>query len=75
MRLTGNFEGHDAETVVVDLGVCASRLVPGGVVAVDDYAHPQYPGVKQGVQSFLADRPDFRVLADLNRVGALGRKL
>jgi len=67
--------GHDADTVKADLALCASRLLPGGVVAVDDYAHPQYPGVTQGVQTFLAERPELSVLADLNRMGALGRKV
>jgi hypothetical protein len=67
--------GHEAGTVATDLALCASRLLPGGVIAVDDYAHPRYPGVSEAVRVFLAGRPGLRVLADLNRMGALGRKL
>jgi hypothetical protein len=67
--------GHDRETVECDLALCAGRLIPGGVMVVDDYAHPHHPGVSDGVHAFLAANPHFRVLADLNRAGALGRKL
>lgn len=67
--------GHDADTVRSDLKTCADRLIPGGVIAVDDYAHPGWPGVTEGVRGFLTDYPAVRVLADLNRGGALGRKL
>jgi hypothetical protein len=44
-------------------------------VALDDYSHPDYLGVTEGAQLFLDERNDFDVLADLNRRGALGRKL
>jgi SAM-dependent methyltransferase len=67
--------GHDAETVRSDLETCATRLIPGGVIAVDDFAHPGWPGVTEAVRPFLSDHPAFRILADLNRTGALGRKL
>ncbi len=67
--------GHDSATVCSDLALCARALVRGGVIAVDDYGHPQYPGVHAGVAAFLAAEPTFRVMADLNRAGALGRKL
>jgi hypothetical protein len=67
--------GHDRATVLNDLHLCARCLIPGGLIAVDDYQHPHHPGVTSGVDDFLAARPSFRVLADLNRLGALGRKL
>lgn len=66
---------HDAAAVQHDLALCASALLPGGIIAVDDHAHPDHPGVSEGVAAFLAARDDFSVLADLNRGGALGRKL
>jgi hypothetical protein len=50
-------------------------LSSGGVIAVDDYGHRDWPGVIAGVDEFLRQRPHFEVLADLNRHGALGRKL
>lgn len=67
--------GHDAATVREDLALCAKYLMPGGVMAIDDYAHPQYPGVTEAVNDFLCCQASFRILADLNRSGALGRKL
>jgi SAM-dependent methyltransferase len=67
--------GHDRDTVLADLANCAARLLPGGILVVDDYAHPQHPGVTAGVDAFLATRGRWRVIADLNRGGAMGRKL
>lgn len=67
--------GHDPVTVLGDLTRCAERMLAGGIIAVDDYAHAQYPGVTEGTDAFLAARPDWRPIADLNRAGALGRKL
>lgn len=67
--------GHDRSTVRTDLGLCASVLIDGGVIAVDDYAHPEHQGVSEGVADFLRADSSFRVLADVNRAGALGRKL
>jgi len=67
--------GHDAVTVRFDLAMSAEHLKPGGVMVLDDYAHPQFPGVTEAVDEFLRVQPSFRVLADLNRLGALGRKL
>lgn len=60
---------------MADLVLCARYLVSGGVLVVDDFAHPNYPGVAQGVSRFLGERPGWSVLADVNRQGALGRKL
>jgi len=67
--------GHRMEDALYDLRLCAQHIVPGGVVAVDDYQHFRYPGVTEAVHSFLAERADFSVLADLNRRGAIGRKV
>lgn len=75
VRLAHVDGGHDEETALHDLALCAEHLLPGGVLILDDHAHPQYPGVGRAARAFLAQRPDFCVLADLNRLGALGRKL
>lgn len=58
-----------------DLRLAARHLLPFGVIVVDDFAYPSYPGVTTAVEAFLAERPDFLVVADLNRHGAGGRKL
>jgi SAM-dependent methyltransferase len=75
LRLAHVDGGHAAITARADLELCLRHLVPGGVLVVDDYAHPQYPGVTEAVQCLLRERPGLHVLADLNRHGALGRKL
>ena len=67
--------GHAAETVYSDLMLCTPHLIVGGIVAVDDYAHPALPGVALGVQRFLDETDSYETLADLNRAGAAGRIL
>ena len=46
-----------------------------GVIVVDDYHHPHWSDVTVGVDRFLSETREFDVLGDLNRHGALGRKL
>ncbi len=75
LRLAHVDGGHDAATARCDLDLCLRHLIPGGVLIVDDYAHPQHPGVSHAVHEILAARPELRILADVNRRGALGRKL
>jgi len=58
-----------------DLRLCEAHLVPFGVIAVDDYQYPRYPGVTTAVEAFLAEHPRYEIVADLNRHGAGGRKL
>jgi predicted O-methyltransferase YrrM len=69
-------DGAHAHAVCLqDLRLSARHLLPFGVIAVDDYAYPQYPGVTFAVRDFLTEHPHYEVLADLNRHGAGGRKL
>ena len=58
-----------------DLRLSAAHLLPFGIIAVDDYQYPRYPGVTTAVDTFLAEHPTCQVVADLNRHGAGGRKL
>lgn len=67
--------GHSKDIALHDLKLCAAHMLPGGVIAVDDYAHRDFPEVSEAVDEFLAERLDYRVLADLNRDGAIGRKI
>jgi|TARA_Y100000310_G_scaffold334739_2_gene415133 O-methyltransferase len=34
------------------------RLSPGAVVVIDDYHHPQLPGIAPAVERFFADKPE-----------------
>ena len=38
------------------------RLSPGGLMVVHDYASGRWPGVKQAVDTFLADKPESLIL-------------
>lgn len=67
--------GHTHDVALGDLRLVARHLVPGGAVAVDDYQHPEWPEVTTAVDAFLAEAPEFRVLADVNRWAESGRKL
>lgn len=67
--------GHSRDQALFDLEMCSGHLAPGGVIAMDDYHHPAWPGVTEATDEFLERSKDFHVLADLNRHGALGRKI
>ncbi|MDZ7291982.1 MAG: class I SAM-dependent methyltransferase [candidate division KSB1 bacterium] len=67
--------GHSREATWGDLLLCQDHILPGGVIALDDYKHKDWPGVTPAVEDFLAQFKEFSILADLNRHGAIGRKL
>jgi hypothetical protein len=67
--------GHSAEQAYFDLQLCSKHLLPNGIIVMDDYYNKQWPGITQGTDRFLNDNDAFRILADLNRHGAFGRKL
>ena len=47
--------GHSYETALSDLLLCAEHMVPGGVIAVDDYENYAWPEVTPAVAT--ADSP------------------
>jgi hypothetical protein len=67
--------GHSREEALHDLELVYRHLCPRGVIAVDDFEHPGWPEVSQGVAEFLTRHADMAVLADLNRFGEAGRKV
>jgi hypothetical protein len=67
--------GHSRAEALGDLRRIDAHLLARGVIAVDDYHHRDFPEVTPAVDQFLAERSDYRVLADLNRHGAVGRKI
>jgi hypothetical protein len=67
--------GHSEDQTYFDIELVKDRLIPGGVICVDDYGHSAWPGVKAAVDRFLRDNVSFQILFDLNRHGALGRKV
>ena len=50
--------GHSEEEVYADLELAAAISRPGGLVALDDYFNPAFPGVSEGAVRFRLQRPD-----------------
>ena len=67
--------GHSKEAALYDLRLCARHLLTHGVLVVDDYEHRGFPGVTAAVDEFVSENEQFVVVADLNRIGAIGRKI
>jgi len=44
--------GHSPEETYRDLDLCARILMPSGLVALDDYFNPAFPGVSEGAVRF-----------------------
>lgn len=53
--------GHSRSETFHDLDLAASLLVPGGLVALDDYFNPAFPGVSEGAVEFLIRQPGLLV--------------
>jgi hypothetical protein len=49
--------GHSDAEAYADLELCAAISKPGGLVAVDDYFNPAFPGVGEAAVRFHLDRP------------------
>lgn len=49
--------GHSAQETYGDLVLCHQILLPGGLVALDDYFNPVFPGVCEGAVTFLREHP------------------
>lgn len=54
LRLFSIDGGHLSHIVSHDLATAASCMVPGGIVLVDDYLNPEFPGVAEGTLAFLS---------------------
>lgn len=49
--------GHSAEETYHDVALAAGITLPGGLVAVDDYFNPAFPGVAEGAILYERDHP------------------
>lgn len=67
--------GHSENQVYADLSLCQNHLIDEGIISIDDYKNKHWPGVTIGTDKFLSENPEFFIFADLNRHGAIGRKL
>ncbi len=67
--------GHSFQECYQDLINIAPRMIPNGVVVIDDYDHPDWPEVKPATDTWLKEHLQFRILCELNRNVAKGKKL
>ena len=49
--------GHTAKETYEDLDLCSRILMPGGLLALDDYFNPAFPGVCEGAIKFWLAHP------------------
>ena len=50
--------GHSPEETYRDLDLCSRILMPGGLLALDDYFNPSFPGVCEGAVKFHLERSE-----------------
>jgi len=50
--------GHSPEETYHDLELCTQILIPGGILALDDYFNPSFPGVCEGAVKFKLEHGD-----------------
>lgn len=51
--------GHSAGETYYDLQLCTQIMVAGGLLALDDYFNPSFPGVAEGAIKFMMDHPSY----------------
>lgn len=49
--------GHGSRDVFTDLALCAAVSKPGGLIVLDDFSSPAFPGVAEGALRFCLDSP------------------
>jgi hypothetical protein len=49
--------GHSCEETLSDLVLCDAVLMPGGLLGLDDYFNPNFPGVSEGASRFAMAFP------------------
>lgn len=67
--------GHSFQECYQDLINITPRVIGNGIVVIDDYDHPDWPEVKSATDTWLKENPQFRILGELNRNVARGKKL
>ena len=67
IRLFSIAGGHTRQHTVNDLRIGESCLSTGGILFVDDYFHPDWPGVTQGLVDYLGSGGPLVPIATLDR--------
>lgn len=58
---------HTRPSLEADLALAAATLHPQGILCLDDMLHPGYPWLATAVHDWLAQHPEMRMLAILDR--------
>jgi len=49
--------GHSSSETYSDLMLCSSISLPSGLIALDDYFNPNFPGVSEGTVKYMLENP------------------
>lgn len=62
--------GHTSRHALHDFNIAQELTSPGGLIIVDDYNNPSWPGVQEGIaEAFILERPTFvPLLCGMNKL-------
>lgn len=63
---------HDEENLTRDLALALPLMHENGIIVLDDMLHPGYPDLTEFVHRWLHARPEWRVLAIIDREDIVG---
>ncbi|GAA3296988.1 class I SAM-dependent methyltransferase [Streptomyces cinereospinus] len=66
---------HSAEGVAKDLEWAEQIIAPGGIVVLDDFGHPKWPGIKEAFEKHMASDTRFTFLGQVAHSGYLRASL
>jgi hypothetical protein len=69
VRLFSVDGGHTPEVTTNDLKLAAGSLSDGGIIILDDVFSQMWPGVSEGLRSFMSMKDDFGALVPFGLVG------
>ncbi|MFC9908719.1 class I SAM-dependent methyltransferase [Streptomyces sp. NPDC059862] len=62
---------HSAEGVAKDLGWAEQIVAPGGIVVLDDFGHPKWPGIKEAFEKHMTTDTRLKFLGQVAHSGYL----
>lgn len=62
---------HSAAGVAADLEWAEQIVAPGGIVVLDDFGHPKWPGIKEAFEKHMATETRFTFLGQVAHSGYL----
>jgi O-methyltransferase len=53
-----HLDGDLYESIIQPLHLIYDKIQLGGVILIDDYLHPDWPGVEKAINEYFADKPE-----------------